>query len=158
VINFADNDALNINQSAAAAGNIKAIAGVCAPACVGTTATRILVVTYYLDLPPGPDGIRYTADDWAPRLMRQINGQTPAPVAENINNLQFTYDIFDVGTAIANLPDAGYSQGKSLNEIRKVNIVSMTARGSMRGTKGYQGLDLATSISVRDMSFKDRYQ
>ncbi|HZQ21388.1 MAG TPA: prepilin-type N-terminal cleavage/methylation domain-containing protein [Terriglobales bacterium] len=158
VINFADRDPLNINQSLASAGNIKAIAGACNPVCNGTTATRIQVVTYYLDLPPGPDGIRYTADDWAPRLMRQVNGQTPVPVAENINNLQFTYDIFDVGTAIANLPDAGYSQGKSLNEIRKVNVLSLTARSAMHGSGGYQGLDLATSISVRDMSFKDRYQ
>jgi hypothetical protein len=118
------------------------------------------VITYYLDVPPGPDGVRYTTDDLPPRLMRQVNGQTPAPVAEGIADLQFSYDIFDegAGSATANLSDAGLSYGKSPNQIRKVNIVSMTARSAQKGVKGYQGVDLATSVGVRNMSFRDRYQ
>jgi len=159
-INFADLDPLRINQSGAATGNIKAIIVAANPLGTGTTATRILAITYYVDGPPGADGIRYTADDPPTRLMRQVNGQPPVPVAENIADLQFTYDIFDetTGTATANLPDAGLSTGKSPNQIRKVNIISMTARSGMRGTQSFQAVDLATSVSVRDMSFRDRYQ
>jgi prepilin-type N-terminal cleavage/methylation domain-containing protein len=157
-INFADLDPLHINQSMAPSGNIKAISN--PPPGTTTIATRILVITYYLDVPPGPDGVRYTADDLPPRLMRQVNGQAPAPVADNIADLQFSYDIFDeaTNTDTSNLWDAGMSQGKSPNQIRKVNIVSMTARSALHGTKGFQGVDLATSVGVRNMSFRDRYQ
>jgi prepilin-type N-terminal cleavage/methylation domain-containing protein len=154
VVSFANSDPLNINQSAAAAGNLSAIA-----AATQTIAYRLLVITYYIDVPPGPDGIRYTADDGPPRLMRQVNGQSPIPVAENISGLQFTYDIFDdtTGTATANLKDAGMSAGKTPNQIRKVNL-SVTTRSPLHGGQGFQSLGLATSVSARDMSFKDRYQ
>ncbi len=153
-VSFADLDTLNINQSAAANGNIKAIV----PGS-GTVANRVLLISYYIDIPPGADGVRYTADDGVPRLMRQVNGQPPTPVAENVSGLQATYDIFnDVsGVATAGLSDAGMSVGDSPNEIRKVNL-NVSCRSPLQGTIGYQTLDLATAISARDMSFKDRYQ
>lgn len=153
-VTFGNLDTLNINQSAAANGNIKAIT-----AGSGTVANRLLLISYYIDIPKGPDGVRYTADDGAPRLMRQVNGQPPNPVAENVSGLQLSYDIFnDVsGVATANLKDAGISVGDSPNQIRKVNLVVST-RSPLRGGIGFQSLDLATAISARDMSFKDRYQ
>lgn len=163
IISFSDLDRLNMNQSSAPGGNMKAICNPCGAIPVGTpppVAIRLLAITYYLDIPAGPDGLRYTADDLPPRLMRQINGQTAVPVADGIGDLQFSYDIFDdsAGTDTSNLADAGLSIGKSPNQIRKVNIVSMTTRSAMHGQRGYQGLDLATSVSVRNMSFRDRYQ
>ena len=125
---------------------MKAVCGaVCgAPIPAGTPApvvTRILAITYYLDIPTGPDGLRYTSDDLPPRLMRQINGQPAVPVADGVADLQFSYDIFDdsAGTDTSNLADAGLSIGKSPNQIRKVNIVSMTTRSAMHGKMGYQG-------------------
>jgi prepilin-type N-terminal cleavage/methylation domain-containing protein len=164
LISFSDLDRLNVNQSTAPGGNMKTICTPCGavppPPAVAPTATRISVITYYLDIPTGPDGLRYTADDLPPRLMRQVNGQPAVPVADNIGDLQFSYDIFDetLGADTSNLADAGLSSGKSPNQIRKVNIVSMTTRSAMHGKVGYQGLDLATSVSVRNMSFRDRYQ
>ena len=157
-VSFAANDVLNFNQPAATGGNLAAITNGGGANLPTTTANRLLVITYYVDTPAGPDGIRYTADDGPPRLMRQINGQTPTPVAENVVGLQATYDIFDdvSGVSTAGLPDAGMSQGKSPNQIRKVNVV-VSARSPLQGTVGYQSLDLATSVSARDMSFKDRY-
>lgn len=153
-VTFGNLDTLNINQSTAASGNIAAIT-----TGSGTVANRLLLITYYIDIPPGPDGVRYTADDGPPRLMRQINGQPPNPVAENVSGLQLSYDIFnDVsGVATANLKDAGLSVGDSPNQIRKVNLVVST-RSPLRGGIGFQSLDLATAVSARDMSFKDRYQ
>lgn len=170
LISFANSDPLQINQSTATSGNVKAISqnvdsfGVVTPLTAtqiaATKVIRILVITYYLNVPPGPDGIRYTADDFPPQLMRQVNGRKPAPVAQNIADLQFSYDIFDDATAAetSNLRDAGMGVGKNLNQIRKVNIVSMTARSQLHGSKGFQGLDLATSVTVRNMSFRDRYK
>lgn len=153
-VTFANADPLNFNQSGAAGGNLKAIIG-----GAQTVAYRLLVISYYIDIPPGLDNVRYTADDGPPRLMRQISGQTPTPVAENVAGLQVSYDIFDdvTGVATSNLKDAGMSVGKSANQIRKVNLSVMT-RSPLRGGTGFQSLDLATSISARDMSFKDRYR
>jgi hypothetical protein len=155
VVWFANGDPLNINSTTAANGNIKAIL-----TGTKTIAYRLLMITYYIDTPPGLDGIRYTADDGPPRLMRQVNGQTPVPVAENVSGLQATYDIFDdvSGTATANLRDAGMSAGKSPNQIRKVNL-NVSSRTPLQGMSGggFQTLDLATSVSARDMSFRDRY-
>ena len=170
-ISFADLDPLQINQSAAASGNMAAISrnvdpntGVVTPLTAtqlaATKVVRILVITYYLDVPPGPDGVRYTADDFPPQLMRQVNAQKPAPVAQNIADLQFSYDIFDEGSATetSNLRDAGISVGKDLNQIRKVNVVGMSARSNIKGKPGYQGVDLSTAVTVRNMSFRDRYK
>lgn len=171
VISFADLDPLRINQTAAASGSLNglsrnvdpttgAVTPLTASQIGATKVIRILVVTYYLDIPKGPDGVRYTSDDFPPQLMRQVNGQKPAPVAQNIADLQFSFDIYDEGTGAetSNLRDAGVSVGKDLNQIRKVNIVSMTARSQLRGTTGYQGLDLSTAVTVRNMSFRDRYK
>jgi hypothetical protein len=152
-VTFGNLDTLNINQSTAASGNVLAIV----PGS-GTQANRILLITYYIDIPPGPDGIRYTADDGPPRLMRQVNGQPPNPVAENVSGLQISYDIFnDVsGVATANLKDAGMSLGDSPNQVRKVNVI-LSCRSPLQVGKGFQTQDLATAVSARDMSFKSRY-
>jgi prepilin-type N-terminal cleavage/methylation domain-containing protein len=161
VISFADLDALHINQSTAPSGNMNAISTPPPPGPPSTIvvpAVRILVITYYMDLNPGPDGIRYTADDLPPRLMRQVNGQTPTPVAENIADLQFSYDVSNSATIDAsNIKDI-IALGYAPSDIRKVNIASMSARSQMHGKPGFQGMDLSTSVSVRDMSFRDRYQ
>ena len=147
---FANADALLFNQTAATAGSMKQIA-----TGTNTTAIRIFVITYYIDVLPDPTGV----GPGTPRLMRQVNGQPPVPVAENIADLQITYDTYDNnGNLLVNQPDAGASVGVLPNMIRKVNIVHMTARSPMRGTHGFQSMDIVTSVSARNMSFKDRYQ
>ncbi len=160
VISFGDNDWLRINQSNATAGNIKTFIQNLPPGAV-TLATRLLVITYYIDVPRGPDNVLYTADDGPPRLMRQISGQSPMPIAENITDLQFTYDVFDenTGTAQSGLRDAGLGQVPPLspNQIRKVNLF-VAARSPLQNRGGYQGLQLRTSVSARNLSFRDRYQ
>jgi hypothetical protein len=92
--------------------------------------------------------------------MKQVSGQSPVPVAENVAGLQASYDIFDdvAGVATANLKDAGMSAGKSPNQIRKVNLSVMTRSPLAGGKEGFQSMNLASSVSARDMSFKDRYK
>lgn len=147
---FADGDALRLNQSGAASRNVPAILG-----GASTQACRVLIITYYLDT------IADAAGNITPRLMRQVNGQPPVPLADNVVNLKFTYDAYDSnGNLVAETADAGASLAPPVvpNMIQKVNIRALTARSAVRGAQGYQGLNLATQVSVRNMSFKDRYE
>jgi type II secretory pathway pseudopilin PulG len=156
-VNFAASDPLHINQPAAAHGNIASILGGGGGGGVPpTSAARLSVVTYFLDVSPGPDTVLGTADDGPPRLMRQVNAQPPIPIAENIENVQFSYDIFDESTSSSttNLNDANALP----NQIRKVNIV-VAARTDVFGrTQRLHHTSLATSVSPRNLSFRDRYQ
>lgn len=145
---FANLDPLNINQDGAASGNLKAIASV-----VGTgtsvTAYRLFAVTYYLTVP---------AAGQTPRLMRQVNGLSPVPVADDIINLQFAFDTYNSTT---NALDANQSNplavGESPNLIQKINLVLMGQSIINDGNKS-QNMYLATSVSARNMAFRNRYQ
>jgi prepilin-type N-terminal cleavage/methylation domain-containing protein len=138
---FSDPDAAHLNQAAATSGDVAQIT-----AGANTTATRIWVVTYYVD---------NTTDPNHARLMRQVNGQTPSPVADNVSDLRFTYDTYDdFGNLQAGVADIGAT---SPNMIRKVNLFHLTFRSSLTGTTGFQGIDIQTSVSARNMSFKNRY-
>ena len=145
-LTFANGDSLNINQSGAAKGNIKYIIPGGNP-----TATRIWAVTYFLEVPAAATG-------QPPRLMRQVNGQTPAPVADNIIGLQVTYDVCDGtnGPFCANIPNA-LAAPFSPSQIHKVNIQIKGQTLLSYGNKSRSTV-LATSVSTRSLSFKDRYQ
>jgi hypothetical protein len=161
VITFAAGDTLNLNQpgSPADLSQLAVVPPAKPPAT--TTATRILVTTYYLWMLPDPLGV----GAGTPTLMRQVNGQTPVPVAENVVNLQFTYDTYDAtGNLLNATGDGGYSLGISFNLIRKINIVHLTTRSQLAGarsglmaTSGYQTFDTQTSISARNLSYQNRY-
>jgi prepilin-type N-terminal cleavage/methylation domain-containing protein len=154
-VNFLNGDPLNINQSGAPSGDlVQIIAG------ANTTATRIFVISYYLRLQPDPSGV----GPGTPVLMRQVNGHTAVPVAENVVNLGFTYDTYDAfGNLLNAQGNAGYP-GTSLNLIRKINLSHLTIRGQQSGarsalmtTNGYQSFDFQTSISARNLSYQNRY-
>jgi Tfp pilus assembly protein PilW len=147
-ISLDSGDALNMNQPAAAFGNVASLA---TPPGSGnypqTRAYRALVVTYYIDAS--------NAD--SPTLMRQVSAHTPVPAAERIDNLQITYDTFDENTSVAtaNLPDAGGSP----SQIRKMNV-GITARpvSENPSARGLERVTLGTAVNARNLSFKDRYQ
>ena len=139
---FAAGDPLKMNQPTAAAGSIFQIKG-------GTgSANRINVVSYYIDNSIVPS-----------RLMRQTSGHTPIPLAENVVFLQFSYDLYDsnVGAVLTDQSDGGASQNLTPNQITKINIKHMALNSTLHGTPGYQGLDLQTSVSARDLTFKNDY-
>ena len=143
-INFNDGDPLNMNQSGATKGNIKYIASGANP-----IANRIWAITYFIEVP---------ANGQPPRLMRQVNGQTPAPISDNIIGLQFTYDMCD-GTNGPNCSGVAdpILGGFSPNQIRKVDIQIMGQSLVSYGNKS-RSIALATSVSTRSLAFKDRYQ
>jgi prepilin-type N-terminal cleavage/methylation domain-containing protein len=170
-ITFANNDPLRLNQSTAASNDLTAIAtsyntciknGGSVASCAATiNAMRLEVITYYLLNEPDPTGLT----TGTPTLMRQVNGQTAVPVAENVVNLQFTYDTYNSdGTLLSGAGDGGYSVGDSYNLIRKVNVLHLSIRSTLQGvrtalmaTKGYQGFDYQTSISARNLSYQQQY-
>jgi hypothetical protein len=139
---FAAGDALQMNQPTAASGALVNVSN-----WTGS-ATRILVITYYIDNTINP-----------PRLMRQVSGHKPMPVAENVVFLQFSYDLYDstTGSAVTNQADGGASQSLTPNQITKINILHMAMSSTLKGVKGYQGLDLQTSVSARDLTFQNNY-
>jgi prepilin-type N-terminal cleavage/methylation domain-containing protein len=154
-VNFLNGDPLQFNQSGAASGDLQQII-----TGNNTTATRIFVISYYLQLLPDPLGV----GPGIPVLMRQVNGHLPVPVAENVVNMQFTYDTYDANGNLLNAAgNAGYP-GTSLNLIRKINLTHFTirsqvsgARSYMSSTSGYQSFDFQTSISARNLSYQNRY-
>jgi len=157
-VGFANDDPLNLNQPSAAFGNIASILDPPnGPSIPPTQAARINVVTYYLEVPPGPDGVAGTTDDGGPRLMRQVNAHPPAPVAENVENLQVTYDLYDENLAVAT--SARADAGGTPNQIRKINI-ELSLRSPLPGLfqSGYERTTLVTAVSARNLSFRDRYE
>ena len=146
VVHLAEGDPLQFNQPNAGFGKVLSILNPAPPGHPPTYAYRVSVITYYID------------DSGAsPQLMRQVNAQSPVAVAEDVENLQITYDVFDENTsnATADLPDANSAP----NQIRKVNI-SLTTRTPVQGLLGrdYQRVNLTTSVGPRNLTYRDRYQ
>ena len=142
-------DPLDFNQqSGAAFGTFKSTLHPPAPALFAdTTVRRIFIVTYYID----------NSDPDIPLLMRQVNAHPPMAVAEYVENLQVTYDIYDENTAVAqaDLNDAG----GQYNQIRKTNItLTIRSPGETLMERDFQRITLTTSVGPRNMTSRDRYE
>lgn len=171
-VSFEEGDSLNLNQPNAEMGTVKWIRN--APPTnnppgqfILTTATRIRMVSYYIDA---------TTDPERPRLVRRLNnGHETAfdnslgtAVAFNVENLQLTYDLADgvtnptnVRMVAADLNGTGRCAPDpcSPNQIRKVNVLLRT-RSAVRltATRQFFRNELTTQISLRSMAFVDRYR
>jgi prepilin-type N-terminal cleavage/methylation domain-containing protein len=151
IVAFSPGDALNFNQNGAGiTNNMASVAAAANAPGAQMNVCRLKVVSYFLEVPVAGGGLVQT-----PRLMRQVNGLTAVPVADNIINLQFTYDAINETTnaVVANQqnPTAG-----SQALIQKVNIVLMGQSLTTEGKKA-QSMYLATAISTRNMSFCNSY-
>jgi hypothetical protein len=147
---FAGTDPGHINQPTAPTGSLLQFVGPGAPAstAIPVSAVRLLTITYYLAIPPATG---------LPTLMRIQSGKAPAPVAENVVYLKFTYDVNDAGVVNAN--QATLPAGTNPGMITKVNIAHMAMRSqqSKYAGIGYQGLDLQTSIAARNLTSQQEY-
>jgi prepilin-type N-terminal cleavage/methylation domain-containing protein len=149
ILTFAAADPLNMNQPA----NPPLTSTLAYLATVGTaTANRILAVTYFVEVPNNGQ---------VPRLMRQVNGQAPIAVADNIIGVNFTYDLCDQnnngGGAVqcAAIGDP-IAKGFTLSQIHKVNI-TVVGQALLSDSTNSKSAALVTSVSTRNLSFKDRY-
>jgi type II secretory pathway pseudopilin PulG len=181
-VTFATGDSLNLNQTAAQYGtltkhiaiDVKDIAANVNPAgFYPSTATRIRMISYYIDA---------VSDPTRPRLVRRINNGSCATcstvynnlagtaVAFDVENLQITYDLVDgvnnpSGVKMNAADLAGTTGGACLpnpcspNQIRKINVtITGRSRTPMRQTRQYFRNTLTTQVSLRSMSFMDRYK
>ncbi len=153
-VTFTNGDPLNLNQTGAASRNMTSIVPPVPPVTVpptvpSVTARRLLAVSYFVQVPAAG----------TPRLMRQINGNTPQPVADNIIDMQFSYDMCDASytaPACATIRDP-LAINLSPNQIHKVNIQIM-GQSLISNAKNSQSMQLSTAVSARNLTFKDRYQ
>ncbi|MGC2401434.1 MAG: prepilin-type N-terminal cleavage/methylation domain-containing protein [Acidobacteriaceae bacterium] len=145
VIGFSNPDALNFNQTGA---NSLANAVTTAAAAGNTIKVyRLFAVSYFLEVPPAGGTVQ------TPRLMRQVNGLPAVPVADNIINLQFSYDVIN---SVTDKIDANQANpilaGDNLALVQKVNMWVM-GQSLSNGNKRAQSMYLATSVSAGNMSF-----
>jgi len=149
-INFSTGDALNFNFSAGS-NNLASVSAAAAGAGAQVSVCRLEVVSYFLQVPTAGGTVQ------TPRLMRQVNGLNAVPVADNIINLQFTYDVINsiTGTVVANVQNP-IGAGDSPSLIQKVNIWVMGQGLTNNGNRA-QNMYLATAVSTRDMSFCNSY-
>ncbi len=145
-ITFEPGDPMNLNQPDAPAGSITQI-GNGDGTFPATTATRVYLVTYYLN---------FTEDPETPRLVRQINNDPGRTVALILEDLQFTYDLVDGvvnPTGVESVADP-YSP----SQIRKANILLSGRSGEADRREGkYLRKTLSTQVSLRSLSYIDRY-
>ena len=152
IVPFANSDVLNMNQTGT--GATAGLNGAALHA-TGANPVRLLVITYYIDKTVTPA-----------RLMRQISGHTPMPVADGIAYMKFSYDLYNDNTNLpaVNQPNPGSgdandsaSNGLNPTDITKINILHMAMNSALHGASGYQGLDLETSVSARDLTYSNNY-
>jgi type II secretory pathway pseudopilin PulG len=155
-IRMAAGDAFNLNGRTDPQGTIKQLQntdssgnpnGTYPP----TTATRIWMVTYYLDNITDPAHVR---------LVRRVNFD-PTPLAqlavgETLENMQFTYNYVDGVTNPSN--QVGVPSGYSENQIRSVNVF-LGARSNYfdQQRRRYTRVNLQTQVSLRSMAYRNRY-
>ncbi|MGA2353034.1 MAG: prepilin-type N-terminal cleavage/methylation domain-containing protein [Terriglobales bacterium] len=157
---FVANDVLKMNQGAAVANSLASMYVAPSNSVTGY-ATRLFVITYYIDNSTS-----------TPRLMQQVDGHTPVPVAENVVYMKFTYDLFNDAT---NLPAvgctnpgaasdgcSGASAGLLPNQITKINIQNMAMNSTLLGSQfgqgnGYQRMDLQTAVCARNLTYVNNY-
>jgi prepilin-type N-terminal cleavage/methylation domain-containing protein len=152
-LSFAKNniiDKFGFNQTGAPQGTIAQLQnppGAWPP----VTATRLFMVTYYLD------NVAYPT---RPRLMRQLNFNLPQPVGDVLEALTARYNFVD-----GNTPPTFYANqsavpaGLSANNIRSVNLFlgARSNRPYSQSTKFLRN-NMTTQVSLRSLSYFNRYQ
>jgi prepilin-type N-terminal cleavage/methylation domain-containing protein len=160
-LTFSPGDAFNLNGRTATetAGTIKQLQNLNAAGAPNgtyppTSATRIWMITYYLDA---------TADPAHPMLMRAVNFNAPQPVAETLENLQFAFNFAD-GTSPAPVnqfavPTVPAPAGDNENQIRSVNVYMGARSTTYAANPGkYVRTNLTTQVALRSMAYFNTYK
>jgi len=154
-LTFSPGDAFNLNgrTSSETAGTIKQLQNLTGGVPNGTypptSATRIWMITYYLDA---------TTDPAHPMLMRAVNFNTPQPVAETVENLQFAFNFAD-GTSPApvnqfSVPTVPAPAGDTENQIRVANVYMGARSTTSAANPGkYIRTNLSTQVALRSMAY-----
>ena len=152
-VTFAAGDPFNLNGRTDPQGTIKEIQNCSGTPCVPngtyppTTATRIWMISYYLDNVADPQDVR---------LVRRVNFNTGQPVGETLEDMKFTYNFIDGVTNPSNQTTvpANFSE----NQIRSVDVFLGARSNYSEMLQGrYIRSNLETQVSLRSMAYRDRY-
>lgn len=148
---FNTGDAFVLNNSGKTSGTIKQIQS---PVGSGTypttTATRVWMITYYID----------TSIAARPQLMRVVNLKPAQAVGDAIENIQFIYDILNAGSAPPSVTtDITSPTLAQIPYIRDVYI-SLFARSESpySVSKKYFRNNLQTAVSIRSLNFFNEFK
>jgi prepilin-type N-terminal cleavage/methylation domain-containing protein len=163
-INFSGGDPAGLNQTGKLNGTVANLAttpGVFPP----TTVTRVWMVTYYVDATTPTD----------PQLIRQVNYpgypagapvNPPTTIADDIENLGFSYDITSSTDAVGTYPNGpGNAAAPVLPDtpaqIRAVNVF-LAGRSentyTAETTPTFLRNNLSSQVSIRSLSFTNQFQ
>jgi prepilin-type N-terminal cleavage/methylation domain-containing protein len=155
-LNFASGDGFNFNQTSATQGTLPSLRNFSGLDSLGnkiflntyppTTATRVWMVTYYLD---------NVSDPLHVRLIRRVNFNTGQIVGETLENLQFTYNYNDGVTTNQIAVPTGFSE----SQIRSVNLY-VGARSVNKYSQNNKFLrnNFQTQVTLRSMAYVNKYQ
>jgi hypothetical protein len=163
-INFSGGDPAGLNQTGKLNGTVANLAttpGVFPP----TTVTRVWMVTYYVDATTPTD----------PQLIRQVNYpgypagspvNPPTAIADDIENLGFSYDITSSTDAVGVYPNGPGNAATPVSpdtpaQIRAVNVF-LAGRSentyTAQTTPTFLRNNLSTQVSIRSLSFTNQFQ
>ena len=146
IVQFASGDPMNINQRGALQGTIMQLKS--GPQFPPTTATRVNLISYYIDA---------VTDPALPRLVRQVNMGARLAIALGVENYQLTYDLVDGGANPTNIETP--VAPSSPNHIRKANLFLAARSLAVNArTRQFFRNTVATQVSLRSLAFVDRYQ
>jgi hypothetical protein len=172
-MNFATSDPAGLNSPNATSYPNGTVASLLAIGSAQTTVTRIWMVTYYLDSTTNPTH---------PQLVRQVSypnypsasvQNNPAqPIADDIDALNFTYDIIDSSAPTGTYPNGAgdavqpaswtspTAGSDKPSQIRAVNIY-LAGRSSgtyqMGTSQTYFNNDLSTQVAIRSLDFTNTF-
>lgn len=144
-IQFGSDDGMHLNQPGAADGTIMQLQ-INGEFPQAMSVSRILMISYYVD----------SSNPSRPQLMRRVNLRGDRSVGVAVENLQITYDLVDGVTNPVNVdvPIAPLTP----HQIRKANVfVAGRSYAVVTKSQDYVRTSLSTQVSLRNLSFVDRY-
>jgi type II secretory pathway pseudopilin PulG len=159
-ISFGAGDPAGLNQTGDPTGTVASINA----AAVPTVITRVWMVTYYIS----------TANPAHPQLIRQVNypnfppgaaANPPQPIADDIEDLTFSYDIMNSSAPVGAYPNGPGDAATPVApdtplQIRAVNV-ALFGRSerpfSGASSPVYFRNNLSTHVSIRDTAFVNQF-
>jgi hypothetical protein len=144
-IDFAANDPMGLNQVPSPSattpnGTIMAlrVSGAFPP----TTATRVQMISYYVDM----------TNPARPTLMRRVNMFAPRAIGTGFEDFQMSYNLSDGVTQFQDAPT-------NANQIRMANVALLgRSFRPWRRNREFLRATVTSRVSLRSLSFVDRYR
>ena len=144
VVKFLPGDPFNLNGTGLGSGTITQLN----PAAAVITASRIWMITYYLDT---------TTNTSHPVLMRQVNFNAPQEVGEVLEDMAFSFDLTESGVpAVSTVSNILYPD--TVAQIRKVNVfLAARSENPLITNKTFYHNNLTTSVNIRSLCFFNQF-